>query len=73
MLSIYLHLVIHVYFVIVKPRVCDVQDEMVEFTQFSKDLERELEYQLEENEKEIKELRQKNMKFNLECDSYKVR
>lgn len=47
----------------------EAQEDMVEFKDFSKDLETELQSQLELNEKELKDLRQKNMKLSLECDS----
>ncbi|XP_039255544.1 nuclear distribution protein nudE-like 1 [Styela clava] len=54
-----------------KKIVGEVQDEMAEFTESSKELEKELEAMNEMNEKELKDMRQKNMKLNLECESLK--
>lgn len=49
----------------------EVDEEMIEFKESSKELEKELEAMLELNEDELKELRQRNAKLNVECESLK--
>ena len=54
-------------------RTTEVQQELHEFRECSEEIEKELETQLEQNEKQMKELRQQNTSLTFECETLKVR
>ena len=53
-------------------RTNEVQQELQEFRECSEDIEKELEAQLEQNEKQMKELKQQKANLVFECDALKV-
>ena len=53
-------------------RTNEVQQELHEFRECSEEIEKELETQLEQNEKQMKDLRQQNTSMTFELETIKV-
>ena len=53
-------------------RTNEVQQELHEFRECSEEIEKELEGQLEQNERQMKELKQEKAALTFECDALKV-